>query len=508
MQNSDDFTRDLNDRIRELEEMNNELENQAAEADDRTTELDDEATRAEDEGTNMANLARQEGDSIFFTATVDAESPLKLRVTNNNGDIHVTSGDTSQVEIRAERTKGEDADHTHWFFQQIDNDVTLRPNWQFGSHVSGLASKLKNQIREGFRSSEWSGKDFKFGFDVSYDLTVVIPRTLAADSQVWIKTANGDGFAADIDAMLDFKTANGDVQIEGAAHALTLHTANGDLQAKRVTGDVSAATANGDVRLHDVTGSVDSNTSNGDITLEGVTGSVTLRTANGDVRVSRATIMGGRIATVAGDIHAEGNFVNTGAFTFDTVSGDVHVNAKVPTAGARFSAKSLSGKIRAEGEWTNNGKNDWTLGEGGGPHFSAKSVSGPVTVSAEIDNELTLVESQPAPETSSAQGDGETSFKSGEVNINLDQEIERAKGWLKVLANKVTYIVDDKKEGETTEIDPVAPQVPQPPQPPVDPEAAAAAKSATASRRAELLERVKSGELTVDEALAQLEEDI
>ncbi len=527
-QNNDDFTRDLNDRIKELEDMTRELENMDARAEDMTTEIDDEATKAEDEGQNTASLARQEGDSLFFTAAVAADQPLTLRVTNTNGDIHLTGADIDQVEIRAERTHGDEADHTHWFFQQVENDITLRPNWQISSHMGGLANKLRQQMKEGFKSSDWSSKDFKLGLDVSYDLTVCIPNKLAGDSQVWVKTANGDGVLEHVDAIVDIKTANGDLRAENIGGHLTLHSANGDLIASGVSGDVSAATANGDVSVTGVSGSVEATTSNGNIELDGGTGWVTMRTANGDAEVRNTTMTGGRFVTVSGDIKIDASFTGTGQYTFETVSGEVEVYARVPATGAHLSMKSVTGKMRAQGDWTSVGKNEWKLGEGTGPQLSTKSVSGEMTVNATIDDGLQVTH-QPKPESADRKENATAGHKAeGEVNFNLDLEVERAKSWVKDLAKRFSVIIEGEPTNRVASDDtvempeppaapaapekPAAPETPHMPEPPHAPAAPAAqaeddARSATAARRAHLLEAVKNGEMTVDEALAALEQD-
>lgn len=503
--NSDDLTRDLNDRIRELEDMTRELEDQAREADDRAREIDDQI-RGSDE-MNTADQARTEGDSIFFTADVSADAPLILRVTNTNGDIHVSSADVSQVEIRADRMGGGDADHIHWFFQQIDNDITLRPNWQFGSHVGGLANKLKSQLRDGFKSSDWSSKDFKLGLDVSYDLIVRMPAALAEGSDIYFKTASGDIEVKGVNANLDLKNANGDLRVEGGKN-LTLHTANGDIEARGARGNISAATANGDIQVQGATGTVDVNSASGDIDVDGVTGWITLRSASGDVRLQNATVKGGRVASVSGDMDISATFANRGTFGFDSVSGNVNVQAILPNEGATLTTKSVSGDTHAEG-WTSNGKNSWKIGEGTGITFTSKSVSGDIYMSATLDNNLTLTDEQPAhakPADSTDSGADESS--KNDVNINLDIELERAKGWLKDIAGKFNVILDDSKSEETTLIDPEKPKAPEAPEAPVAPEAPQAPPAAgTASRRAELLEKVKNGELSVDEALAELEKN-
>ena len=515
----EDFTRKLNERIKELENMTNEIDGQREEMEgfasknDETTELNDQANETTDETTevneeqaNQAEAPRQEGETIFFTAKLDTTKPLKLTVTNNNGDIEVQGTDSDSVEIEATRNSGEEVDHAHWFFQQLDNEITLRPNWQVGSHVSDLASKLKNQLKQGFNTSQWSSKDFKFGLDVNYDLVVRLPKNLVEGSRVSIKTANGDGQLRDVNGEVDFKTANGDLQVTGVAGALTINSANGDLGATDIAGNVNASTANGDISLKDIAGAIESNTANGDVRVEDANGPISVRTANGDIQVLESSWKGGRLVTVAGDINVEAALVRNASYQFDTVSGSVEVEARVPSKGATFTAKSITGEIEVDGEFVKNGKREWTIGDGE-IKMSAKSVSGDIHVAATTDSGLEL-EDAVAEDEKVNDDQASESKRSGEVNVNVDFELERAKGWLKDVSTKLGAFVgelDAKRAEEPKEpVAPQAPEAPQAPVPPVSPEQAAA----TADRRTRLLEAVKNGEMTVDEALAELERDV
>ena len=512
--NDDDFTRNLNDRIKELEDMSNEINDQTTELEDRATQAedettllddaatqaDDEATQAEEAATNQAETARQEGDTIFFTAKLDATKPLKLNITNNTGDISVSSTDGDSVEIEATRNSGEDVDHAHWFFQQLNNEVTLRPNWQVGSHVGELASKLKTQLKEGFRTSDWSSKDFKFGLDVNYDLVVRLPKNLAEGSRVTIKNANGDGQLHDVTAEVDFKTANGDLQVNDVVGSLTINSANGDLKATDIAGNVQASTANGDIHLGDIAGAIESNTANGDVQISNSTGAVSVRTANGDIHLEHATWSGGRLVTIAGEIKVDAALTSNAAYHFDSVSGGIHVIARVPEAGATFTAKTVNGQIEADGEFEKRGRRDWVVGAAGGPRLNAKSVSADIHVTATTDHGITLEERVPGEEAAAESGSSPAK-KGGEVNVNIDLELERAKGWIKDISGKLGAMLGetDSKRADFT------PEVPEPPMPPQAPEMPAEVKAATADRRTKLLEAVKNGEMTVDEALAELE---
>lgn len=515
--NDDEFTRNLNNRIRELEEMTNEIN-------DQTNELNDQASKGEEpqettevnEEVNQAQDSRTEGDTIFFTGNIDSAQPLKMNITNNNGDLDVIGTDIDHIEVMATRQSGEDVDHSHWFFQQVENEITLRPNWQVGNHVGDLANKLKSQLKEGFKTSEWSSKDFKFGMDVSYDLVIRMPKQLAEGSKLNLKNASGDGQLRDVNAVVDFKTANGDLNIENVGGNLTINSANGDLVGKGISGNAHASTANGDVYLEGVTGSVEANTANGDVKVNGATGWLAVRTANGDVRIENVTMKGGRFATVAGDVVLDGILNNASTYTFDSVTGDVKVNVRVPAEGAKFTGKSLSGDMDATGEWNKMQKREWIIGDGNGPQLSAKSVSGDVHIHAVVDPEITLLHEEA--DVTAKANDEERSDRSnsGEVNVNLDFEIERAKGWIKDMGTRFGAMLNEtenrSKGDDTTAVvepvepkDPEAPKAPEAPRAPMEPDHKAA--TATAERRAKLLEAVKQGEMTVDEALAELERD-
>lgn len=501
----DDFTRNLNERIKELEDMTNEIN-------DQTNELNDQAARGEEseettevnQAVNQAHESRTEGDTIFFTANVDSAQPLKLTVTNNNGDLEVVGTEIDHIEITATRDSGEEVDHSHWFFQQVENEITLRPNWQVGSHVNDLANKLKTQLKEGFKTSEWSSKDFKFGMDVNYDLVVRMPKNLAEGSRVNLKTASGDGELKDVTADVDFKTANGDLKVENVGGNLTINSANGDLFGKEISGNAHASTANGDVNLESVTGSVEANTANGDVKVNGASGWLAIRTANGDAHVENVTMKGGRFATVAGDVVLDGVLNNASAYSFDSVTGDVKVSVRVPAEGATFTARSISGDIDTTGEWQKSQKREWVIGDGNGPQLSAKSVSGDIHIHAVVDPEVSLLREEPA--AKEKEHEESTTRSDGDININLDFEIERAKGWIKDMGTKLGAFLGEPERPKAPEAPNAVVEAPTPPaapEAPVDSEQ----KAATAERRAKLLEAVKNGEMTVDEALAELERD-
>lgn len=507
--NNDDFTSNLNERIKELEDMTNEINDQTQELEDQATQAEDVTTQLDDDAMNQAQVARQEGETIFFTANVDTLKPLKLNITNNSGDLNVTGEDIDHVEITATRRRGEDVDHAHWFFQQVDNELTLRPNWQVGSHVGDLASKLKKQLKDGFKSSDWSKKDFTMGLDVSYDIVVRVPQKLADESRINLKTGNGDGELKHVHADVDFKTANGDIKIEDLTGNLILNSANGDLTADTVIGKVVAITASGDVTLNGIDGSVEGNTANGDVKVDGANDWVAIRTANGDAIARNVSLKGGRFATVSGDIMVDGSLVNASDYSFDTVAGEVNLRVRVPAEGATLKAKTVSGDIETHGDWTKTSKNEWVIGEGNGPMLHAKSVNGDISITSTVDADLILINELPTATAPEEKGDeAADAKKDGEININLDIEIERAKGWFKDVSSKLGSLMSDagsKKSGTETEATGVmAPPAPEAPKPPVSAEV----KSATAERRAKLLEAVKSGEMTIDEALTELEQDV
>jgi hypothetical protein len=478
-----------------------------------------------------------------FTFEVHPGQALRLSVSNNDGEIDVCTAPGSTVSIAAtpKNGKGEhDVDPKEDFVVDHNgNHISVRPNWQVGRTASDIAHKVKTQLKEGFRAEDWDFKKMRFSGDASYDLQVTVPATLA----------DGSTFS--------FRTSSGDVKVAGIDASVSVATASGDAHIERVNGKVSAHSASGDMSLRQLNGSVESNTASGDISLSGGDVWTALRSVSGDISINDVTMKNARVTTVSGTVKVDATFNNAAEYTFDSVSGDIRLTTVLPASGAILSFRSMSGDAHTAGEWARgDSKRTWKIGEAtDGLKIAVKTVSGDLdangTVSGDVDARQ---ESMPQHVKEESSEDGEAGeaqeagakAEGGGPEITIDADWDKAKGWLKDIAHRVSKFVeeidtagDDRYKARTgengaktepitvepmepdkpmaqafTATEPLEPETPVTPEPPAPPAAPTEpitppepAKETTAQRRLRLLEAVQRGELTVDEALAQLDGD-
>lgn len=489
--------------------------------------------------------------STTFTFDIDSSQPLRLTVNNHDGEINVQGTAASSVTVIAHpkngRKNGEEGHEDDFVVDHRGNQISIRPNWHVGKTASDIAQKVKAQLKEGFRADDWDFKKMRFAGDASYDIEVRLPGTLPKGSS------------------LSFRTTSGDIRVAGINAAVSVATASGDARVEKVDGKVSTHSASGDITLRSITGSVESNTASGDISLEGGNAWTALRSVSGDIEVHDFTLKNARLTTVSGSVSVKAAFTNAADYTVDSVSGDVRLDTSVPTGGATLSYRSMSGDPSVKGDWTRGeGKRSWKIGAGdGGPKISIKTVSGDLEANGTVDNSLeALSETMPtdvredteerANENGATPGTGihgegmhgAKHMSHAGHDASADADWDKAKGWLKDIAQRVSKFVEDldtagdrqykARTGEdqaTTEpitveplsreaaephpTEPLSPEKPIPPQapePPVAPQTPTEPITpdgpeveTTAQRRLRLLEAVQRGELTVDEALAQLD---
>ena len=338
---------------------------------------------------------------------------------------------------------------------------------------------------------------------------------------------------------------------------VTAATANGDITLDRLTGKISCHSASGDITLNSINGSIEANTGNGDIQVDGGEAWTALRAVNGDIRAAGLTMKNARVTTVSGDVDANVTMNNQSSYTFDTVSGDITLNTTLPATGASLGFKAVSGSAKVSGDWVpGSGKRTWQLATGvEGPDIRAKAVSGDLKAIASTDPSVGLTHATAPQETTTDQE------STGMEESGTDFDWEKAKSWVSSITQKISQVVNEMDEAGDrrraksapsgssgiTEPEPmpsqpaVPPVTPTPPAPPVrpispmhhhehrtddastepidapsfsaethpipTPPPVADETETTGQRRLRLLEAVQRGEMTVDEALAQLDGD-
>lgn len=146
--------------------------------------------------------------------------------------------------------------------------------------------------------------------------------TLPADTEVVVRTENGDVVASGLARDVDLSSGNGQVEASGIGGGVGVRSSNGDVSVRDAGGDVVARTGNGRVEVEDAGGAVVADSSNGDITVRAAGNDVQARTGNGRVDVG----------DVDGDVSARSSNGRvdvdgaTGNVRAETSNGDVTVH--------------------------------------------------------------------------------------------------------------------------------------------------------------------------------------
>ncbi|MCI0347707.1 MAG: DUF4097 domain-containing protein, partial [Chloroflexi bacterium] len=267
----------------------------------------------------------------------------------------------------------------------------------------------------------------------------------------------GINFILDLGFLRRGPHANLDVELPRLA-TIQLETASADVRCDGLHGTSHFRTASGELMLTAAGGSIDIEAVSGDVHVTAdAEVSVGCRTVSGEVSVESPTLRRLQVTTTSGDIRATGDMAGEGPFSIDTVSGDADL---VTSSGLSVEAKTVAGDIRSPEGW--------------------KADRGP--------GRRTLV-----------VGSGQTRLAFHSISGSLRISDPNGRPGLR---------------GETA-----APQPPRPPAAPPSPDAPgapvdgpntttddAATDDTSADRRLDILRALERGELTVEDATAQLAE--
>ncbi len=186
--------------------------------------------------------------------------------------------------------------------------------------------------------------------------------------RLWVKTATANIDVSGVDGGLDLYVVSGTIDVTGNPHELNAEAIDGDIH---------------------ITGSppwVRAKNASGTIVFQGASSDAAFSTVSGAVKVDGGVFERTKIETVTGNISFSGRLDRSGAFDFDTHSGNVDL-AIPATMGASFSVMTIAGSI------TNNlSKNSPIPGRfgrgaeltmdtsGGGAKVSVRTFKGPITL--------------------------------------------------------------------------------------------------------------------------------
>ncbi len=286
---------------------------------------------------------------VIKTFTVGSGGQLIL--DGFSGDVTISSGDQSTVEVR------------ETLRMDVPSETEAREileRAQSSYSVSGKTIRI-----EGRGSDRW----------VSRLIDIKLPRPFD----------------------LDIGTSNGDIEGQNLQGALRLHTSNGDITLAAVAGEVRLQTSAGDLRLEDIDGPLDAATSAGDVELRNAQGAVDLRTSGGDIRAYNL-LKDAILKTAGGDIYVEkagGNLIA------NTSGGDIEVRecageAELRTSGGDIDARGVGGSLQAHtsgGDVSGADLNGAVTARTSGGDVELRKVNGAVraaTSAGDIEAEITL----------------------------------------------------------------------------------------------------------------------
>lgn len=382
-------------------------------------------------------------------ASFNSDKPLTLSVTNASGEVSVSSDDSlssGTVKVMVERTDSRefDEDDHHLTVKVEGNSISIHPDWQFASGVSGIARRIREQLQNGFRPEDWSLSKIKLSPELDFHISVFLQPSLAEESQVRIRTASGDVTAKDFVSGTSIATASGDVNTRNLTGVIAIHTASGDVHADQMTESLEINTASGDVLIK-----------GGDMWLA-------VRSASGDVAIHGAELRNSRLTTVSGDVTLDALFTNVGNYGAETVSGDVSIDAIVPGNNVRATLGfgTISGSIRVEGSWEKHKRREWHVGQGeAGASINVKTVSGDLSAKATLDAGVEA-RSLKMPSSTSEHDEDQ-----GDIGDDFKQDMRDVSRGMKEYYKGMKQYSKEMKRTEK-HMSPVPPIPPVPPTPP------------------------------------------
>jgi hypothetical protein len=204
----------------------------------------------------MVGLPEHQADQSMVSEVVPANAVIDIQ--NPRGDVSVTAGTGSTVEVQAHQLAYAESDNAaQKVFEAEKTNVK----------VSGTTVMVQSGSSDHGR----------------VNLSVTVP----AGAQVSINAPQGDVTADGMATGLNVTAPKGDVRLNSITGAVQVRFAKGDLTAHNMQGEVNATGSCGDVTLSDVKGGVTLNCDYfNDMHIEHVTGPVRFRTSKTDVQIA------------------------------------------------------------------------------------------------------------------------------------------------------------------------------------------------------------------------------
>jgi len=200
---------------------------------------------------NMFGLPQHDLDQQVMNVQIPENATVQIE--NPRGDVSITSGDSTNIEVQA---------HEVAFAGSDEEAKKIFAAEQAHVTVSGSAVLVKSDANNNGRMN----------------LTVTVPKS----ARVSVHSGHGDVTAANLNGGVNINSSHGDVHLSVIKGSVQVHFSNdrGDFSAHQVDGDITAEGNCNDLTLSEVTGKVSINGELfGDVHMESVNGLVHVHTS-------------------------------------------------------------------------------------------------------------------------------------------------------------------------------------------------------------------------------------
>jgi len=248
-----------------------------------------------------------------------------VRVDTNDGSVHVTAGDTKQVEFRVEY-----------------QGYVLGKDLKIDSHQEGDKVELTARLM-----GHWG---FSWGHNSrNLHIEVRMPK----EGDVTVQTGDGSVQADSIHGTVNVHTGDGSVKANSLNGTIDLHTSDGSITVDSLKGDIRLRTGDGSIEARDLDGKVDADTGDGHIRLVGRFDALGIKTGDGsvDARVLPGSKMASSWTIRTGDGSVDIVLPADFKANIDATTGDGHISLGVPvTVEGTFSKSEIRGKMNGGGQ--------------------------------------------------------------------------------------------------------------------------------------------------------------
>jgi hypothetical protein len=270
-----------------------------------------------------AVAARAEETTKSFTVSGRAN----VRVETNDASVHVSTGDSKQVEFRVE-----------YQGYQLGKDLRV------DAHQDGDKVEMTARV-----TGHW-GINFNWGHN-SRKLHIEVRMPREADLQV--ESGDGPVQTESINGTVNVHTGDGSVKASSLNGTIDLHTNDGGITVDGLKGNIRLRTGDGSIEAHNLDGTVEADSGDGHIRIAGRFDGLNVKTGDGsvDTRVQPGSKMASSWTIRTGDGSVDLVLPADFQTNIDASTGDGHISLGIPvTVEGTFSNSQIRGKMNGGGQ--------------------------------------------------------------------------------------------------------------------------------------------------------------